>query len=171
MCMHDNHSFVPFIIRSNGKFIVWLIRGFYFRMKFSEFLLSRWSLLIQYILEFEVVIIHCSTMETRINDCSCRAAAVAEHKRGSKQAKLRGGPGNGSWRGAQGFFFCFCWLCHPIGLDFSPLLITRGVWVPDLVSGLHATLLPNNLQPCLHWIFIYFLLYLTTTSWCSTTLH
>ena len=47
-------------------------------------------------------------------------------------------------------FFCFCSLCHPIGLDFSPLLITRGVWVPDLVSGLHATLLPNNLQPCLH---------------------
>ena len=74
-------------------------------MKFSEFLLSRWSLIIQYILEFEVVIIHCSTMETRINDCSCRAAAVAEHKRGSEQAKLRGGPGNGSWRGAQGFFF------------------------------------------------------------------
>ena len=73
-------------------------------MKFSEFLLSRWSLLIQYILEFEVVIIHCSTMETRINACSCRAEAVAEHKRGSEQAKLRGGPGNGSWRGAQGFF-------------------------------------------------------------------
>nr|XP_045085195.1 uncharacterized protein LOC123494217 isoform X1 [Aegilops tauschii subsp. strangulata] len=36
---------------------------------------------------------------------ACRAAAVAEHKRGSKQANLRGGPGNGSWRGAQGFFF------------------------------------------------------------------
>lgn len=43
----------------------------------------------------EVAIVLGSTVETRKNDCSCRAAtAVADNKRGSEQAKFRGGPGS-----------------------------------------------------------------------------